>query len=321
MIKQDMQLFCELVARDVTTKYDPEFRDFSQRIYRMPHYSSPFSSFVQLLTLGYANLLNPSGDSLHLSSATVGALANAIYRYPFWVVPPAIMELAQQIDPPQDWDLSATTFGLPVINFILPTGFLVGDDGEEVNVLTVMLKDDQLRADCWKQMGLKNAPNVVEKTTLLVQAYSAKTMHLHFIVVEVPDDRIITHEKLLAVPISGNATTPTTTRWTREVMLPLGLTLVALMNSCPEWADQEPKLIKRIRKSKREVWTPRILGQHYRHKTARTKTSSSLEGHIYRGPVATHWRRGHWHTYRTGPGRQERKLVLVKPVLVNPPGE
>ncbi len=33
--------------------------------------------------------------------------------------------------------------------------------------------------------------------------------------------------------------------------------------------------------------------------------------------VATHWRRGHFHYYLVGPGRQQRRLMFINPVLVN----
>lgn len=56
--------------------------------------------------------------------------------------------------------------------------------------------------------------------------------------------------------------------------------------------------------------SPRWLGKDYQ----RSGTSRSNSGH---SAPATHWRRGHWRQQPHGEGRRSRRLVWVRPTLVN----
>ena len=50
------------------------------------------------------------------------------------------------------------------------------------------------------------------------------------------------------------------------------------------------------------------------HDEARSSGEPNEEGDAHRRP---HWRRGHWKMHAYGPGRSQRKRILIKPVMVN----
>lgn len=64
---------------------------------------------------------------------------------------------------------------------------------------------------------------------------------------------------------------------------------------------------------------PTWIGKNFRRVTGSSNTSRP-SGSASRGPVRTHWRRGHWHTIAHGEGRKQRKMQWFRPVLVNARG-
>jgi hypothetical protein len=66
----------------------------------------------------------------------------------------------------------------------------------------------------------------------------------------------------------------------------------------------------------------RIVPQLYGFDQEIVRHEEVREGSGSRGdgdgpPVRPHWRRGHWKMQPYGPGRSERKRILIKPILVN----
>jgi len=51
-----------------------------------------------------------------------------------------------------------------------------------------------------------------------------------------------------------------------------------------------------------------------------TKADGKSGGEGLGNSPSSHWRRGHWHLYWTGAGRQVEKYNWIKPILVNPEG-
>ena len=56
----------------------------------------------------------------------------------------------------------------------------------------------------------------------------------------------------------------------------------------------------------------RWLGKYYKRKLFKSQLNGS-----HASPRA-HWRKGHWHNFRCGPGRKQLKLKWIEPVFVNP---
>jgi hypothetical protein len=64
------------------------------------------------------------------------------------------------------------------------------------------------------------------------------------------------------------------------------------------------------KKSRKELWTPNIIGRDYRYKT---ESSGSVGTHA---SPRIHWRRGHFRRQAIGAGYSEHKTVWIEPVLV-----
>lgn len=67
--------------------------------------------------------------------------------------------------------------------------------------------------------------------------------------------------------------------------------------------------IGKHKQPRNNVW----IGEKFISKTRNRSQSDDREG----SPLASHWRRGHWHTYLTGKKREKRSLKWIEPIHVN----
>lgn len=65
-------------------------------------------------------------------------------------------------------------------------------------------------------------------------------------------------------------------------------------------------------KTSLNYFSTRWLGKFYKRKQSKAAPIGS-----HASPRA-HWRKGHWHNFRHGPGRKELKLKWIEPIFVNP---
>jgi hypothetical protein len=72
---------------------------------------------------------------------------------------------------------------------------------------------------------------------------------------------------------------------------------------------ERPQRFKHGRIRKREIWSPNLIGSQYRPTPAAESQGTHASPRI-------HWRRGHIRKQPHGPGRIERKLIWIEPVLV-----
>tara|TARA_R100000781_G_C4066462_1_gene122985 strand:+ start:176 stop:1141 length:966 start_codon:yes stop_codon:yes gene_type:complete len=63
------------------------------------------------------------------------------------------------------------------------------------------------------------------------------------------------------------------------------------------------------KQTRNNVW----IGEEFVSKTRKRLQSDDREG----SPVASHWRRGHWHTYLIGQKREKQSLKWIEPIHVN----
>lgn len=107
-----------------------------------------------------------------------------------------------------------------------------------------------------------------------------------------------------------------------RLMNSLVINLLLFMQEVPDVFEEQRVIIPGLTRGKgktKEVvrptlWEPKWIGREYRQPTART-----TPGGGHHASPETHWRDGHWHTFLCGKGRTERKLVWIKPILVNKP--
>lgn len=112
----------------------------------------------------------------------------------------------------------------------------------------------------------------------------------------------------------------------------LKLVLQASMYLCAKNADIEenplqkgiyrPSAVIKNRYAEVRKWDVglRVVKEHKRmSKAAQEETHKhSTEG---RKRPRQHWRKAHWHTYLVGPGRKERELKFIAPMLINDIGD
>jgi hypothetical protein len=99
-----------------------------------------------------------------------------------------------------------------------------------------------------------------------------------------------------------------------------GLTAIALqatlaLSYLPELVEDAPPTVPRKPRQKlqrEKSLHPRWIGRDF----VRAKRSASApRGGRHASPI-THWRRGHWRQQACGEGRDSRKLIWIRPVLV-----
>tara|TARA_R100000995_G_C3460508_1_gene112879 strand:+ start:52 stop:1017 length:966 start_codon:yes stop_codon:yes gene_type:complete len=67
--------------------------------------------------------------------------------------------------------------------------------------------------------------------------------------------------------------------------------------------------LKKHKQARNNVW----IGKEFISKSRKRLKSDDSEG----SPVASHWRRGHWHTYLVGSKREKKTLKWIEPIHVN----
>lgn len=96
--------------------------------------------------------------------------------------------------------------------------------------------------------------------------------------------------------------------------------LAYLSSEKPDVVDAGKKISVRKANRKKEVSVNRFWNVGFRYMVERTgRTSSETEETIVHGTHASprpHMRRGHWHTYRCGPGRKETRIRWLNPMMV-----
>lgn len=122
--------------------------------------------------------------------------------------------------------------------------------------------------------------------------------------------------------VDGGPTTHQFVETAVKMMTSLVINLLLFLQEVPDVFEEQrvitPALTRGKGKTKEVVrptlWEPKWIGREYRQPTART-----APGGGHHASPETHWRDGHWHTFLCGKGRTERKLVWIKPILVNKP--
>tara|TARA_A100000172_G_scaffold76526_1_gene60105 strand:- start:280 stop:1278 length:999 start_codon:yes stop_codon:yes gene_type:complete len=67
--------------------------------------------------------------------------------------------------------------------------------------------------------------------------------------------------------------------------------------------------LKKDKQARNNVW----IGEGFISKTRKRLKSDDNEG----SPIASHWRRGHWHTYLVGAKKTKQSLKWIEPIHVN----
>lgn len=292
----------------------PKFAGFWSRIYNLPGNVYPFSKLVATIAggLSMASSHEAKVSGSYAAASAMTSMLASIYDFPFWVIPPRMHKVIMEVDPPSQWDMKSISFGFPSMYFILPRGSLTGDGGENIACVSACMMDAEGREALASKMNahVYSKDSEIKIGSFIVTAFAECGTMWH-LSTPVPMDGIVTQEEVAKIPIH-NSVESSNPMWAAEVLLPYVSTILAIMSARPDICESDNRKIKTIKKSGREVWSHRILGDKYSRNLFRGAGDGSGTG----GSVAVHWRRGHLRNQRHGPKLSMVKQVLIDPVLV-----
>ena len=321
MSEREMANIEALDKERVARKISPKLAEFSKRIYNISGDNYSFRSLLNFLGNGFvfAGAIGRAGDG-GIGGTTAPVLATTAFcselrDFPFWVIPRKMGEIIMNVKPPSVWDVSSMLFGFPSMQFILPRNQLVGDAGEGVSIVSVAHFTDETKEELSRTRGVEiNSGNRLAgvRSGLIVSAMSDEGILWH-LSIPVPESGIVDDDLINSLPTMVDVPENNSRDWLRRSLLPYALTTLAFMSARPEVAGEPTRLIKKIKHTGRESWSPRILGAKY---------IASFEGQKAVGGgrvMPIHWRSAHFRQQHYGPGNKHIKQVLIDDVLVNAP--
>jgi hypothetical protein len=293
----------------------PRFQKFIGRIYDIPGGIHSIVAIKNALTLGLHTSITQtdvrSQDDIAANSFAAVALMSNLYDFPFWVMPKKMVDVIQNIDPPEQWSTSSMVMGFPSMYFLLPRGTLFGDEGEEIACVGVSYYNSEvqqkLKGD-GVHVQLKDPQSKKDVMTFIALGVNGE---MWGIAIPIPESEVISENDVLK--LSEESSTGEMAHWQFRVLIPFVMTALAIMSARPEISDRDETVKKRAKKGRREVVLPRIFGKNYKTPDQRTSGDNTVS------KVATHWRRGHMRQQRHGQGNLQIKQILIDPVMINPP--
>lgn len=289
VIKEAVEATNELEFRH----FHPKYTEFRNRIYELPGSAHSFNLMRDMIGLHLFTGHNAAMlDSTRINAGVLMglvALAAERYDFPWWYVPTHFVEVAKNVSPPEYWQVNEVPF--PAFYFLLPKGALTGDGGEDISFIGI---------NVGKTLGLEKA--------LIITAHDPQGTFWRN-VQRIDADNIVKPKYIFnANNDSGEEDSP----WVNDVLMPFAMTLLGIMSARPELVGTSTRE-RTIKKSGKEIWTPRILGAKYRTLTSKSSTGNEPAYH-----VRTHWRRGHLRSQHYGPKNSLIRQVFIDPVLINP---
>jgi len=281
----------DVVANPQFLAAHPKYRAFCNRVYDMPGAAHSVNQMRQFIGL-HLITAHWAGGEAH-TPVNCGTLAGMVaslaepHDFPWWYVPAKFVDVALNVTPPPFWQVEGMPF--QSFYFLLPKGALRGDEGEDINMIGVA----RTKWGCGTPGLIITAQDVDGVFWRNVQP--------------IDGNNVVTPQYGFN-PARNNSETDSP--WANDVLLPFAMTLLGIMSARPELSTGTTRQ-KVIRKTGKEVWTPRSLGMNYR-----TVTSGSSGDPAYH--VRTHWRRGHLRSQRYGPKNSLIRQVFIDPVLINP---
>jgi hypothetical protein len=271
----------------------PRYAAFRNRIYDLPGSAHSFNLMrdmigLHLFTGHTAAVLDANPTNAALLMGLV-AIAAERYDFPWWYVPTHFVEVAKNVTPPTYWQVNEVPF--PAFYFLLPKGTLIADEGEDISFI-----------------GVNVGRTSTNEKALIITAHDPQGIFWRN-VQRISEDNIVTPEYKFNV---NNDSGETDSPWVNDVLMPFVMTLLGIMSARPELVGTSTRE-RTIKKSGKEVWTPRTLGAKYRTQTSRSSTGDEPSYH-----VRTHWRKGHLRSQHYGPKNTLIRQVFIDPVLVNP---
>ncbi|MEO1003038.1 MAG: hypothetical protein AAFX65_08005 [Cyanobacteria bacterium J06638_7] len=233
-----------------------------------------------------------SGDYAGVTASQVMAYALRTEAPARWLAPTLVAELTATTPPPVTTELLEQ---FPAVHLLLPAGALVGDEGSSLVLLTVA--SDQA---IWSgASGLSVAALAgTARSPFYAVRIGADGAHASTLPVAVPpgderDEVLDTMERIRRVALGA-------------------LAVMAFQPELVSGSSHRPQPAAfGASRSRQAPLPPTWIGRDLQ------PLRPDAPHQVACGTaVRTHWRRGHWHTVRHGPGHSCRRLQWFRPVLV-----
>ncbi|MBE9172729.1 hypothetical protein IQ216_06395 [Cyanobium sp. LEGE 06143] len=240
---------------------------------------------------GYQQIASTNGDYAMVAVSQVMEFALRVEAPARWLAPTLVAELAATAPPPVTAVLIEQ---LPAVHLLLPPGALLDDDDYSIALITVAA--DAVAWGLAPGLSVAATPGMANASMYGVRLGedgedNAATIHLP--------------------PEAEREEVQTTMERIRRV----ALGAMAVMAYEPELVSSPSRRPSGhgfgVRRSRPAPQAPTWIG--------RDLTPLQPGDRAQSGPgagVRAHWRRGHWHTVRHGPGRQRSRLQWYRPLLV-----
>lgn len=294
--------------------------------YLSPRRYIPPPGYVNPMVFGFFMGSELIADSMGHGNQTdhylaSGAITLYNHKVPTYFVANDFAEAALRTAPPKEGTLIDVQWPLDALLFVLPVEFTVREFGLAVPFLAIAkIPAGKVSAPKEFRLSVEVGDTGMVMSFYAVMNGKAPTFYHRRAPMDcgiapfVDDDdeisvgRGLYHMANLEAPQLDEATE-------RDLLRKLNgfaVKLLLAMSAEPELVESgvcERKARAKRGKTVSELWSPNFIGRHYSH-------GREHLGGEHASP-RLHWRRGHNRWQRFGEGRTQRKLLWIRPVLVN----
>lgn len=322
-----------MLGQETMCSRNPELLSLFTRAYRIPPTHMPWSRYRAMMVHGTALIDSSIQLCEMIAPASVPGLVEILqsqathsnisqmarrYGFPFWLVGKDLCELLARTDSLADPNID-TEAPLPfkALHFLTPKDAIPLPDGDSLMMVGVAdLTVSDLRAH-----GFEVPADTDEGGRRFYVAGHTWGGHCYYSRLPVTDGVVAdpSTQEFTLYDATGQVTNNPAEKEEgircADVITGWALRFLITMNCEPELSEPEVRTGERKEKKGKRPMTfldPRWLGR----RVINGKPSHSNGTHA---SPHTHWRRGHMARRRCGKGREQTRVVYIRPVLVNKP--
>lgn len=328
-----------LTAHEMKLAREPELKDLFTRTYRIPtsHMQWPF--YRAMMLHGTASidsardvasfLFRDNPRHMHdlvqlmqgqVTHNNICQMARR-YGFPFWLVSRDLCDLLAQTDSLADPDIDTEAKPpFKALHFLLPHGAVTLPDGDSVTLIGIA---DLTLRDVLDH-GFDVPPGLdIDERRFYVAGHTA-TGCCYYSRLPVTGGTVAdpSTQEFTLYDKDGKVSNDTEERdqgaRCADLICGWALRFLIVMNAEPELIEAE--VVTGNRKAKRDRKPMTFLDPRWLGRQVVRVPVGTLTGGSHASPT-THWRRGHMARRRCGKGREQIRVVYIRPVLVNGPRE
>jgi hypothetical protein len=325
-----------MLGQETMCSKQPELEGLFTRAYRIPPTHMSWSRYQAMMIHGtvlidtaihfcevFAPTALPGLIEILQSQATHSNISQMArkYAFPFWLVGSELCELLARTDSLADPNIDMEApLPFKALHFLVPRGSVPLPDGDSLMMVGVA---DLTVADV-RAHGFDVPANIEEGGRRFYVAGHTWGGHCYYSRLPVSVDGVVADpstQEFTLYDAQGKVSNDTTGKEEgircADVITGWALRFLIVMNCEPELIEPETKTGERKAKRDKRPMTfldPRWLGRRVINGKPTHSNGTHASPH-------THWRRGHNARRRCGKGREQTRVVWIKPVLVNGPRE